>query len=440
MPTILALAVRNLFQHRRRALMLGGALAAVSLLLTLLSGLALGIRQQFQTTVSMLSAGEINVCGLYKVNAVKAAPVLTQADKALAVIRREVPGVDFIGIRGQGLASVSSETAALRMDLVALGVDWDQEPVLREGLKAHEGDVSGLRQPGTLVLFREQAEQLGQVKPGDRLTLSAVTPQGVHNTVDVRLVAIAENVGVYSRATVLMPNATLHGLFRYRPGAASVLQVHLKEALEEEQLRGVREKLRQALIQEGFTVSDYEPGDWQSRLEEASTEAWTGQRVAVPLFSEEVASQLAMLGGLDAMIALLGVVLLLVVCTGLTNALWIAISERTREIGTLRALGMQRRSVLGLFLLEGGLLGFLGTASGILLGVLACFALSAAHLATPSTLQYALGAGEHLRWIVAPGSLGTLGLLLTACTGLASLPPALRAARLSPLSAMQTPG
>jgi len=440
MPTLLAIALQNLLQHRRRALMLGGALAGISLLLTLLNGLALGVREQFRGNVAMLSAGEINVGGIFKVNAVKATPVLTSTEKALEVIRREVPDVAFVGVRGQGLASVSSDTAALRMDLIALGVDWDAEPLLRAGLKAKEGDVSLLREPHTLVLFPEQAEQLGNVKPGERLTLSAVTPQGAHNTVDVKLVAIAENAGIGSRVTLLMPNATLRELFRYHPGAASVLQVHLKDELPEERLRDAREKLRQALTKAGLTLGDYDPGDWQSRLDEATSEAWTGQRVVVSLLSEEVAGQLAMLGALDALITLLGLVLLVVVCTGLMNALWIAISERTREIGTLRAVGMQRRSVLGLFLLEGALLGFLGTAAGLVLGAVACAALDAANLATPTTLQYVLGAGDHLRFAVAPSQLVSVCLLLTACAALASLPPALRAARLSPLAAMQSAG
>ena len=42
---------------------------------------------------------------------------------------------------------------------------------------------------------------------------------------------------------------------------------------------------------------------------------------------------------------------------GILNTLAIAIRERTREIGTLRAIGMQRRKVLWLFVLETALLG-----------------------------------------------------------------------------------
>ena len=43
------------------------------------------------------------------------------------------------------------------------------------------------------------------------------------------------------------------------------------------------------------------------------------------------------------------------------NTMWIAIRERTREIGTLRAIGMQRGGVLRMFLFESFQMGLIGT-------------------------------------------------------------------------------
>jgi putative ABC transport system permease protein len=47
-----------------------------------------------------------------------------------------------------------------------------------------------------------------------------------------------------------------------------------------------------------------------------------------------------------------------------------AVLERTREIGTLRALGLKRRGVSLLFALEGGVLGFFGSVIGIILHII----------------------------------------------------------------------
>lgn len=63
---------------------------------------------------------------------------------------------------------------------------------------------------------------------------------------------------------------------------------------------------------------------------------------------------------------LFSIVLVIVVMTTV-NTMGMAILERTREIGTLRALGLKRRGVSLLFALEGALLGFFGSVMGIIL-------------------------------------------------------------------------
>ena len=70
----------------------------------------------------------------------------------------------------------------------------------------------------TLLVFEEQAKKL-DVKVGDTLTLSAPTMRGTNNTVDVRVAAIAANVGMLSSFNVYVPNSTLHGLYQMRADA-----------------------------------------------------------------------------------------------------------------------------------------------------------------------------------------------------------------------------
>ena len=49
------------------------------------------------------------------------------------------------------------------------------------------------------------------------------------------------------------------------------------------------------------------------------------------------------------------------------NTMGMAVMERTREIGTLRAMGLKRRGVLHLFAVESTLLGIIGSAGGLFL-------------------------------------------------------------------------
>ncbi len=108
---------------------------------------------------------------------------------------------------------------------------------------------------------------------------------------------------------------------------------------------------------------------------------------------------------------------------GVLTMMWIAVGERTAEIGLVRAFGASRRQVRLLFLAEAGALGLAGGATGLAAGFGLCALLRAAvpglPVATP--LAYALAA---------------LGISLA--TGLASgVAPAARAASLDPVAALR---
>jgi putative ABC transport system permease protein len=63
-------------------------------------------------------------------------------------------------------------------------------------------------------------------------------------------------------------------------------------------------------------------------------------------------------------------IVLVIVVMSVINTMGMAVLERTREIGTLRALGLKQRGVSFLFAIEGGLLGLLGSLVGAVLHVI----------------------------------------------------------------------
>jgi ABC-type lipoprotein release transport system permease subunit len=63
------------------------------------------------------------------------------------------------------------------------------------------------------------------------------------------------------------------------------------------------------------------------------------------------------------------VVILMIAGIGILNLLLMAVFERTREIGVLGALGLRPRQISTLFILEGTMLGLVGVALGIALGL-----------------------------------------------------------------------
>lgn len=134
-----------------------------------------------------------------------------------------------------------------------------------------------------------------------------------------------------------------------------------------------------------------------------------------------------------------GGVALLVAAIGIANTMTMAILERTREIGLMKAVGATNRDVLSIFLGEAAGIGFVGGIGGILLGVLigkVINILGSVYMAGQSTGGYG-GLGTGLS-VVTPVWLILFAILFSTLIGLLSgLYPALRAASLVPVRALK---
>jgi ABC-type lipoprotein release transport system permease subunit len=426
----LQVAGRNLTRHTRRNLFLGGALAAVTGLLVLLGALTAGIEHAMLESATTLMTGHVNVGGFFKVTSGTAAPLVSDWQKVLAAARAEVPEIDYVAVRGRGWTKAVSESAS--MDLVLGGLDIQAEPGFRKVVIPLQGSLDDLTQPNTVLLFQGQAERL-KVGVGDPLTLSAPTERGVNNTVDVRVAVVAKNVGLISSFQGFIQAESLRALYGLNQTTTGAIHLYLKD---KDAANVVAVRLREKLKEKGWRVMEPDPQPyWMKLFMTVPSEDWTGQKLDVTTWEDELGQFKQFIFGLKALTSLLILLLMVVVIIGILNTLAIAIRERTREIGTLRAIGMQRRKVLWLFVLETGLLGIAGCATGALLAALAAAGLNAARITVPEGIQLFL-MQEHLTFRLAAGSIAGSVTLLALITVLASVFPAIRAARLKPVTAM----
>jgi putative ABC transport system permease protein len=426
----LQIAARNLTRHTRRNLFLGGALAAVTGLLVLLSALTAGIEHAMMESATTLMTGHVNVGGFFKITSGSAAPLVSDYPRALERTRALVPEIAYVAVRGRGWAKAVSESTS--MDLVLAGVDVANEPGFASVIRPVEGKLEDLGQRGTMLLFQGQAERLG-VKVGDVVTLSAPTSRGVNNTSDVRVAVIAKNVGLLSAFSAFIETNTLRQLYGISSTTTGALHVYLKHP---EQAPAVAARLRAGLAEAGWRVMDPDPQPyWMKLMQKVPAEDWTGQKLDVTTWEDEMGQFKQFIFGVRALTALLVLVLMAVVIIGILNTLAIAVRERTREIGTLRAIGMQRTKVLWLLVLETALLALLGTVGGVLVAGGVGALLNAIGIRIPEGMQFFL-MQERLRFLFQPGWVVSYVLLLSTVTVVASLWPALRAARLRPVTAM----
>ncbi|MBK8988502.1 MAG: ABC transporter permease [Chloroflexi bacterium] len=159
-------------------------------------------------------------------------------------------------------------------------------------------------------------------------------------------------------------------------------------------------------------------------------QAWTPQSFVQGINSFYVVLQLVF-GGM-------GAIALLVAAIGIANTMAMAILERTREIGLMKAVGATNRHVLSVFLGESAGIGFLGGLGGVALGwslgqVVNVFAI--AYLAGQAAQT---GGPPPTVAVSTPAWLPLFALIFATVIGLLSgLYPALRAATLSPITALK---
>jgi putative ABC transport system permease protein len=138
-------------------------------------------------------------------------------------------------------------------------------------------------------------------------------------------------------------------------------------------------------------------------------------------------------GMFDMIFLFLFTIVLVIVVMSTVNTMSMAVLERTREIGTLRALGLKRRGVSLLFAMEGGMLGLFGSFIGIALhaGVWAMIRVLA-----PTYTPPGVSTPVALIVDVRPRTICMLLLFLVLLSLLAAIIPARRAARQNVVDAL----
>lgn len=140
----------------------------------------------------------------------------------------------------------------------------------------------------------------------------------------------------------------------------------------------------------------------------------------------------AVLGGIAS-------IALLVASLGIVNTMTMAIYERTKEIGIMKAVGASRRDIMSIFLTESGMIGFLGGIFGAVVGLLGGQVINLA--IKYYAMQSTQGSGQvstDLNLIYTSPLLVLFSILFATVVGLmAGVFPSLRAADMSPLGALR---
>lgn len=335
----LKFAAQNTLRNRRRSAVTVTIAALGTAAILLAGGFALSTYQALAQAAAR-STGHLVIGQPAQFTADEDAPLQHGLDDAAALqarlladpaVRQVLPRVQF-----SGLISNGDKTTVM----VATGIDPDAEFAVKGPfLKIGAGQVLASGQPGVPTLSVMLGEGLARslkAGPGTSLTLMASTTEGALNALDV-VVAGTFSTGVpdLDKRQVYTDLATAQKLLV--TARISTLGVFLDrmDATPEARAR------------------------LQAALPRLTVQTWLDQA----LFYRSVRDLYNRIFG--ALGAIIGVIVVFVV----TNAMAMAIIERTREIGTLRALGTSSGQLTRGLALEGLMLGGVGAALGALLAL-----------------------------------------------------------------------
>jgi putative ABC transport system permease protein len=443
MSMYLIIASRNLLQSRRRTFLLGLALAMVTLLLVMLLALSQGISDTMVGSATALSSGHINVAGFYKTTPTDTAPIVNEAGKLKAIVKEVTPEAVSIIDRQRGWARVISDQTSINSGLS--GIDLSQEQRLLASLQLAEereykeggrdqviGDLQKLREKNQALIFVAQAKRLG-VEVGDALTITIETLRGYTNTVEFTVAAIARDMGMLSSWSLFVSRETILGLYDLTPDSTGAVMVYLDDI---SQSKEVMTALVTRLEDKGYQVMDHDSNPFWMKFDTVTGEDWVGQKLDLTIWKDEVNFLTWVLTAVDVVsMGLLGILVGLI-AIGIMNAMWIAVKERTREVGTVRAIGMSRRRVLMLFMTEALLLGLGATTIGATCGAAIALGIDAAAIKVPIEAMHTILMSDTIHMAVRPVQIVFAIVGFTVLTGLSALWPALRASRLEPVTAI----
>ncbi len=311
-------------------------------------------------------------------------------------LRGETPDQGIIGL---GMAQLLQLCDDLQIDNCKR---MDQQP---EAFGDNEGT------PADLAALAGNSTTNGAAPDGVAIELLAASPGGLPNAIRMGVAnAERQSIRQIDNMYVGMPIDMAQRLL-FGPGheAASAIVVQLHKT---SQLATAEARLKQLVAE----LDD-------------SLEVLSFRQVS-PIYDQIVANYSTIF---QFIAWLMGIVALFSVA----NAVNMAVSERTGEIGTLRALGFQRGFIRSLFLTEGALLGLLGSVIGVVLAIgIADGVINLAGLAwTPPGRSQAIPIRIDILSTPALVWLTMLGMTVIAC--LSALWPANNAARLEVTEALR---
>ena len=400
---ILKMAWRNIGRNRRRTVVTVGAMAFGLYAMVIWFGMLQGMLNDMEATVVEVELGDLQI---HAPTYLDDPSLYTDIDDVDALLSR----LEAAGFRasarlvGAGLAAAHDSAAGASLRGIDVQGNAGVSVIstrLAEGAWLDDDDPAGV------VVGRRLARTLDLAVGDELVVLSQTTDGAIANDLyAVRGILDSVSDGI-DRSAVFLTDAAFRELF-VMPAGAHEIVLRKPDDLE----------LTAALEAAQVLAPDLDTQSWRSLVPTLAT----------------------YLDSARQMMAIISAIIYIVIAILILNAMLMAVFERIREFGVLKALGVEPRQVLSLIFAESALQTGLALAIGLALSLPTLWYLVEYGIDTGALGGVSvIGATFAAVWqaAVSPATFVTPSMTLILLVLLAVIYPALKAARISPVEAMR---
>ena len=337
MSFLLSLSWKNLSRYKRRTLLTACALAFGIAMFLWMDGMLQGIERESERNIIWYEAGSAKVMTTEYLEDIKSMP-LKHAIEDPAAVEQVLEGAGVTTTRRTVFAGeIFYGEGSMYVKVIAIDPERD-EKIYRLSDTLAQGRYLEAGEQG-VVLGEWLAQDLG-IEVGEEITIRTRTRYGAFQTLELIVVGVLNS-----------PNPVIN------KGTAYVPLSLAEEALEME-----------GAVTE---ISLFFP-EWQNP--EVKIESLRDRLSAFPGITvqswKELAQDFLMFAQMkSAGSSIILFLVFIIAAVGISNTMLMAVYERVREIGMMRAMGMKDGAIRAAFLFEAGGIGLIGTLAGIVIGL-----------------------------------------------------------------------
>jgi len=423
MLNIFKIALRNLSRYKRRTILVG-LLIALGVVAVQVFVAASGSYKTLivsQITDAMLGHIQIHKKGyLVSIENVPMNQNIPQHGVAtIEKILKETPGVETFSMRIRlgGMISNYTETTNLRLYGIDPVREYKTVPLLPKRIISGSSDLP----PGHILVPQMLARGLN-LKVGDPVVIIATNKDGSVNGKQFTVGGIVESAPGPGGRDGYIGIADAAEILRMEEPEVSEIAVRVKNF---NNLKAVYADLEKRLP--GGTAG--------AGCAPIGTTIAGGGKGGLEIHSWEKLSPFANIAKMiDLLTVFIKIMLIAIVLISVLDVMMMSVYERTREIGTLAAIGTLPGKIVAMFVIEGGLLGLFGAIAGNILGFAGILAIRATHY----TFSFGMREGFVLDPSMRMGDVLFVSTVVVLISILGSLQPALKASRLEPIKALKS--